>query len=122
MLVPKTLHFDGKVFVIVDPENSSATFQFASLIKKYHLGTLVGQPTGGNQQGINGGAFFFLNLPNTGIEIDIPILLQTEGEHPADNLATGIQPDILVSPVPELIANKVDQNMKAIRTVIGNIN
>ena len=122
VLVPKPLHFDGKVFVIVGPENSSATFQFASLIKKYHLGTLVGQPTGGNQQGINGGAFFFLNLPNTGIEIDIPILLQTEGEHPADNLATGIQPDILVSPVPELIANKVDQDMKAIRTVIGNIN
>ena len=36
--------------------------------------TLVGQTTGGNQRGINGGAFFFLRLPNTQIELDLPLI------------------------------------------------
>ena len=45
--------------VLVNAANSSATFQFAKLVKDNQLGTLVGQPTGGNQRGINGGAFFF---------------------------------------------------------------
>ncbi|MBC7805157.1 MAG: hypothetical protein H7145_03305 [Akkermansiaceae bacterium] len=49
--------FVGHLYVLVDSSNSSATFQFAKVIKQNNLGTLVGQPTGGNQRGINGGHF-----------------------------------------------------------------
>ena len=34
---------------------------------------IIGEPTGGNLRGINGGAMFFLTLPNTQIEVDIPL-------------------------------------------------
>ena len=37
---------------------------------------MVGQVTGGNLRGINGGAFFFLNLPNSRLEIDLPLIGQ----------------------------------------------
>ncbi len=60
--------FRGAVDVLIDSQNSSATFQFASCIKSNRLGRLIGAPTGGNQRGINGGAFFFLRLPASGLE------------------------------------------------------
>ena len=35
---------------------------------------LVGQMTGGNQRGINGGAFFFVTLSNSQLEVDLPLV------------------------------------------------
>ena len=90
---PEGAHYSGKVFVLVDANNSSATFQFAQTVQQNRLGILVGQPTGGNQRGINGGAFFFLRLPNSKIEMDLPLI----GYFPALQMPdAGLTPDILV--------------------------
>jgi hypothetical protein len=90
--------FLGKVFVIVDSSNSSVTFQFARLIKEKRLGTLVGEPTGGNLRGINGGAFFFLRLPKSEIEMDLPLTARPDA---------GLDPDIFVAPsVEDLVAKR----------------
>ncbi len=79
--------------VLTSAQNSSATFQFASLCKSTGLGTLVGETTGGNQRGINGGAFFFARLPDSGIEFDVPLIgYFPEGKFPD----AGIDPDIRV--------------------------
>ena len=53
---------------------------------------LVGQPTGGNQRGITGGAFFFLRLPNSKIEVDVPLI----GQYPATEQPDGGLLDKLV--------------------------
>jgi len=74
VIKPEGEHFSGQVYVLVDANNSSATFQFAQVIQQNRLGTLVGSPTGGNQRGINGGAFFFLRLPHSKIEMDLPLI------------------------------------------------
>ena len=66
--------FNGKLYVLIDANNSSATFQFAQIVQRNKLGKLVGQPTGGSQRGINGGAFFFLRLPKSQIEMDLPLI------------------------------------------------
>ncbi len=60
---PASPHFAGRVFVFIDAMNSSATLQFAQRVTQPHLATLVGQATGGNQRGINGGAFFSPSSP-----------------------------------------------------------
>ena len=73
IIKPGGKRFHGKVIVLIDANNSSATFQFAQNMRSHHLGTLIGQSTGGSQQGINGGAFFFLRLPHSGIEMDLPL-------------------------------------------------
>ena len=52
---PRAPRFTGRVWVLVGAANSSATFEFAQAVQRNRLGTLVGQPTGGNQRGINGG-------------------------------------------------------------------
>lgn len=55
---------------------------------------MVGQPTGGSRRGINGGAFFFLRLPGSGLEIDIPLI----GYFPVSSQPDeGIIPDIAVT-------------------------
>ena len=106
----------------MDSSNSSATFQFAKVIKQNHLGTLVGQPTGGNQRGINGGAFFFVYLPNSKIETDLPLVgLYPEGIRPS--LASpvkiplpdaGITPDLVIRPRVEDIQRGVDTELMTI--------
>ena len=57
VIKPSGQRFRGRVFVLIDATNSSATFQFAQNIQRHHLGLLIGQPTGGSLRGINGGAF-----------------------------------------------------------------
>jgi C-terminal processing protease CtpA/Prc len=100
-LHPTGTRFLGKLYVLVDANNSSATFQFAQVVKQNQLGTLVGQPTGGNQRGINGGAFFFLRLPKFGIELDLPLIATFADSTRPD---AGITPDILVTPTLQDLA------------------
>lgn len=95
VIKPIAPQFTGRVWVLVGAENSSATFEFAQAVQQNNLGKLVGQPTGGNQRGINGGAFFFLRLPNSGIEIDLPLI----GQFPVGQLPdAGLLPDLKVTP------------------------
>ncbi len=113
---PEGKPFHGKLYVLIDANNSSATFQFAQIVQQNKLGTLIGQPTGGSQRGINGGAFFFLRLPKTQIEMDLPLI----GSFPAaPQPDAGLTPDIRVNPtVQDIIAGRdVDlETVKALQT------
>ncbi len=86
---PAGRRFAGPLVVLADAECSSATFQFCLRVQQAGLARVVGSPTGGNRRGINGGAFFFLALKETGMEVDLPII----GYFPA-----GRQPDAGVVP------------------------
>ena len=79
----------------------AATFGFALTMRRERLGVLVGAPTGGNQRGINGGAFFFVQLPRTGLEADLPLIGAFPPGTPPD---AGVAPDIVASPAPADIA------------------
>lgn len=85
------------VAVLTSPVNSSATHQFASNLRALGGGRLVGEATGGNRRGINGGCFFFVRLPASGIEFDLPLV----GYFPtAPEPDAGIAPDV---PVPRTV-------------------
>lgn len=108
--------FAGKVIVLIDAANSSATFQFANLVQANRLGTLVGQPTGGNLCGINGGAFFFLRLPESGLEADLPLI----GTFPAmPQPDAGVTPDVAVALSSEDIAIGRDSAMETALSLAG---
>ncbi len=109
--------FAGRTFVLIDSSNSSATFEFAQIIQQHKLATLVGQPTGGNQRGINGGAFFFLRLPNSKIEIDLPLIgLFPPGERPD----AGLQPDVMIESTVKDIAEGVDTELESLKARLRN--
>jgi Peptidase family S41 len=116
VLTPSGLPFAGDVYVLVDASNSSATFLFSLVIQRQKLGLLVGQPTGGNKRGINGGAFFFLYLPRSGIEVDVPLI----GQYPvAKQPDEGLTPDILVHPSIRDIATGADSDLNALAAERG---
>lgn len=106
---PAGQRFKGKLIVLIDAANSSATFQFAQVVKDNRLGTLVGETTGGNRRGINGGAFLFLRLPASGIEVDIPLVGYFPTTFPPD---AGIVPDIDVRENQNDIAQGRDAVMR----------
>lgn len=105
----RTPRFTGEVVVLTDSQNSSATFQFADKIRSRGLGRLIGQPTGGNQRGINGGAYFFLRLPGSGLEADVPLI----GYFPlTEKPDAGLTPDVRVDMTAEDIASGRDRVME----------
>jgi hypothetical protein len=128
MISPRGRRYEGRVLVLIGASNSSATFQFAQVVKEEKLATLVGQATGGNQRGINGGAFFFVTLPNSRIEVDLPLIgrfvggapLPTGAEIPFQNIPdAGIEPDVLVSPSIDDIARGVDSELRVAKTLLN---
>lgn len=113
VIEPKDPRFTGEVRVLIGPQNSSATFGFAQMIQRERLGALVGETTGGNRRGINGGAFYFLRLPATGLEVDLP-LIGTFPQQPQPD--AGIQPDITIPRTAEAITAGRDLVMEAALT------
>lgn len=114
-IAPAAPTFQGRLWVLVGAINSSATFEFAQTVRRNGLGKLVGQPTGGNQRGINGGAFFFLRLPNSGLEIDLPLIGQFPAEEKPD---AGLEPDLPVEPTPEDLASGRDAEIAAVLATV----
>lgn len=103
-LEPSESPYQGKVYLLVDAANSSATFYLAKMMKELGLATLVGETTGGNLRGLNGGNTVFLRLPNSRIEVDIPLMGAFAREEMPDK---GVEPDIVVrQTVNDLIEGK----------------
>jgi hypothetical protein len=114
-IVPKGPRYDGKLIVLTDAANSSATFQFANLVKTNGLGTLVGETTGGSQRGINGGASFFLRLPESGLEVDLPLI----GTFPlSPKPDSGIDADVFAAPTPASLAAGSDPVLQAALAIV----
>lgn len=115
VITPEAPRYRGHVFILIGAANSSATFEFASRAKRAGIATLVGQATGGNRRGINGGAFFFLRLPNTGLEMDLPLI----GQFPAGaEPDSGLEPDVHVAATLADIASGRDIELEAVRTLL----
>ena len=119
VIEPRGARYAGRVWVITCATNSSATFEFAMAVRTLRCATLVGQTTGGNQRGINGGAFFFLRLPASGLEVDIPIIAFVPPDGSGQRPDAGIEPDIAVRPSAADVTDGVDAEMRAIREAIA---
>ncbi len=97
--------FAGNVYLLVNAANSSATFFLATGLQENKIATIIGTETGGNRKGTNGGNLFFLRLPNSKIEIDVPLI----GYYPlVEQPDKGLTPDIIVTSTLEDIKNKKD--------------
>lgn len=106
---PAGPRFRGKVVVLTDASNHSATLRFAMIAKRQQLATLVGEATGGSQRGVNGGAFFFVKLPDSGIEVDLPLIAYMP-KFPLP--AAGVQPDVLASLQAAALARGIDHPLE----------
>lgn len=106
---PEGRRYAGPVKVLCDASNSSATFGFAQTVKANGLATLIGPATGGSLQGTNGG-YFFLRLPASGIEVDLPHTAIVPGTPEPD---APVIPDLTIGFTREDIALGLDPQMAA---------
>jgi hypothetical protein len=118
LIRPEGRWFKGRVAVVCDASNSSATFGFDQTCKDNGLATLVGQTTGGNRRGINGGAFFFLQLPASRLEVDLPLIASFPATPQPD---AAIAPDIAVATTAkDIAAGRDPQMLVAMRYLLGS--
>jgi C-terminal processing protease CtpA/Prc len=82
---------------LVDGSNSDLTYNLIRTIKHNKLGTIIGAETGGDGRGVNTGSIVKLRLPNSKIEVDIPLI----GTYYNEGKPGGVQPDVKVQ-VPAL--------------------
>ncbi len=107
--------YQGKVFLIADASNSSGTYFLINYLKSNKLATVVGQTSGGNQQGITGGQIVYLTLPHSKVEIDIPLI----GYYPTSSQPNqGIAPDIQILPTIQALVNSKDLEVEHIMQLI----
>jgi hypothetical protein len=81
-IIPSQPRFSGRVVALVGPRMSSAGFILARDLKAAGRATLIGEPTGGNRRGLNGGQIAWLTLPHSGVAIDIPLLASIHEDQP----------------------------------------
>ncbi|MDB5251364.1 MAG: hypothetical protein JWP27_533 [Flaviaesturariibacter sp.] len=114
-IVPRPRTFRGRVWLLTDARNSSAGFEMARNFRAAGRGRIVGEETGGSQQGINGGEFFFLTLPHSQMEIDLPLIFN---DHPGKP-DRGIAPDVRASVTQQSIARGRDRQLDVVMEEIG---
>ena len=112
---PDANYFRGKTFIISDSSNASATFQFLDYAQTNKLAHIVGQTSGGNKQGINGGNYYFLHLPNSKIEVDIPVYFQSPIAPQKDE---SVIPDVVVKKQSEDIGKDFDREIFTVKEMI----
>lgn len=117
---PVAAPYPGRTVVLVGPQNSSAGFLFARDLQRSGAAVLMGEPTGGNLQGLNGGQLAWLTLPASGVAVDIPLratyTLADDGEAPPDR---GVLPELPVAPRFEDAAQGIDTTLLAAGALIA---
>lgn len=71
---PYKNNFTGSVYILIDNNSFSATSEFCAVAHYNHRAKFVGRETGGGYCGNTSGTAFELILPNTKIQIEIPVI------------------------------------------------
>lgn len=115
-LVPASRRFVGKTWALVGPKMSSAGHTLARNLRGSGAAILVGQTTGGNQRGMNGGQLAWVTLPNSRIAIDIPLTAWMPDTAGSDG---GIAPDVLALPLFADVRRGTDTEAIAVGKLIA---
>ncbi|WP_375560550.1 S41 family peptidase [Bernardetia sp. OM2101] len=91
IILSKLTAYKGKIYLLIDGKVSADAFELVENCKKNNFATLIGTTTGGTKKGFTAERFFVLNLPNSNIQIDIPLV----GKYPIYKLEDeGIEPNV----------------------------
>lgn len=107
---PVARPYQGRAVLLTGPRMSSAGYLIARNLKASSSATLIGQATGGNLRGLNGGQLAWLLLPTSGVSVDIPLIGSFSTSPQPDR---GVLPDIAVRTKLEDVAAGVDPDIVA---------
>ncbi|MCC6412287.1 MAG: S41 family peptidase [Saprospiraceae bacterium] len=110
--------FQGDVIVLTNGGSFSNTGIFCSVLKTHQRATFIGEETGGSAYVICAD-LKYINLPNTGIRVEIPTLQLLLKSYNTGTLS-GVKPDLEISPnIGDLVAGR-DKAMEAALEKIRN--
>ncbi|WP_343672077.1 S41 family peptidase [Chitinophaga sp.] len=91
-----SLHFYGKVYILVDKYSYSNTVSVAAIVQDYKLGTVMGEPTA--DVATTYGATHEIRLPNTGLNVSYPkaLIVRPNG----DTRSKGVTPEVILADNP----------------------
>lgn len=107
---PSGYIYQGNIVVLINGGSFSNSGIFASLIKIYNRGKLIGSETGGNDVILSGGEGFF-SLPNTKLNV-FKATHQMQVTNKIQNTGAGVKPDIEIKPSLHNILNNEDLVLK----------
>ncbi|UZR94416.1 S41 family peptidase [Chondrinema litorale] len=119
---PQDQPFEGNVYILCSGNTYSAGSEFAAIAKAYSDAILIGEETGGGFYGQTSGSYVYLLLPNTKIEVRIP-LLKFFTTFTNDNIpfGRGVIPDYHIQPNYKEYINGIDSEMNfVLKLISGN--
>ncbi len=89
-----TDRYQGKLYVLANESSISAATLFANMVQKHKVGAIVGRETGSVCAQMNATKFANLMLPNSRLEIIIPLIKTVFDSSPtAERYGRGVIPD-----------------------------
>jgi len=110
------LRFKGKVFVLIGPKSASSSVSFASVMKHFHIGTLIGQET--IDTPVNYGDIIYEKLSHSGLTFAVACKRFVCAGGKADG--RGLMPHHEVRQKPEDTAKGVDTVLEFTLALIKN--
>lgn len=106
-LLPHPDRFRGRITILIGEYNASGSTMLIAKLKEAGDVRLIGRPTGGSAVGPTAGTLFFLELPGSGIKVNIPALWERNSVTTFDP-GLGVAPDILIELTREEILGESD--------------
>ncbi|RAV99004.1 S41 family peptidase [Pseudochryseolinea flava] len=114
---PKQNAFKGKLYVLINGITFSTAAEFASIVHDHHRALFIGESCGGAYRGNNSLGTPTLTLPNTGIEVEIPIG-RYELSLRNNSSLQHLEPDIVVEQSLDGIVKGSDEVLEKCLTLI----
>jgi C-terminal processing protease CtpA/Prc len=104
-------NFDGKLYLLVDGWTFSTAADVASVLENLDRAIIIGEETGGGQNGNTSGASKSVILINSGISVNIPMWKYTTARKNQHDSGRGVIPNYRVRPTIEQILNDEDAQL-----------
>lgn len=116
---PKTNAYKGETYVLINGSSFSASSVISAKLKADHLATIVGEETGGANDGTVAGIYTTQKLPNSKMKLPIGLfLIQPNIEF--SNTMKGVTPNVEIIPTLEEILQKKDVQLNWILNDISS--
>ena len=107
---PKANAFHGKMFVLINGSSFSASSIISSKLKNDKRAILVGEETGGANDGTVAGRYSTKKLPNTHLVLPIGLMM-IQPNIEFTNTMKGVVPDVEIAPTLDEVLKKKDVEM-----------
>lgn len=93
---PKPNRFTGQVYILMNGGSASTTSEFIAYAKSNKAAILIGEETGGANEGGNGGSFLNFELPHSRFSVGTPLLYYENEVVGPKQKGRGTMPDFAV--------------------------